>query len=360
MLWITSCAHAISQGTWSLIYPKSAPVPKMDLYRGNMAPRWSNMCGPKKSFKMAQEDPNKPQHPQHRNSLHESGTWQKFLCFVLCRFRPPPGANMASKRPTVGVTRPIKAHLPPKTALNMVSTRPKVSAWSLLASNMAQAGLHKHQQRPSWHGSGHWQKTHILPCFWVEHGPKIMGAKSPTIAYLPPTVAHHSFHMAPASNIAHNMAPTWPQHRPHIAQHALHMAQHDPNIAPTCPKITTKLPQMTPTCPQDGPTWPNMPAQDVTCDSENRSPASLSHLLCLTCVSENCSLLPRTFCSHHVFMGVGWGLITSFDSRHRDYILTLRDLLHTYATLWDLLLYLHTDMMPRCQIFWLWPGGGVG
>ena len=61
---------------------------------------------------------------------------------------------------------------------------------------------------------------------------------------------------------------------------------------------------------------------------------------------------------------VGWGVITSFGSRHRDYILTLWDLLlrfHTYATLWDILLYLHTDMMPRYQIFaWLWPGGGVG
>ena len=31
------------------------------------------------------------------------------------------------------------------------------------------------------------------------------------------------------------------------------------------------------------------------------------------------------------------------------------------ATLWDLLLHLHTDMMLRYQIFsWLWPGGGVG
>ena len=34
---------------------------------------------------------------------------------------------------------------------------------------------------------------------------------------------------------------------------------------------------------------------------------------------------------------------------------------HTYATLWDLFLHLHTDMMPRYQIFsWLRPGGGVG
>ena len=34
--------------------------------------------------------------------------------------------------------------------------------------------------------------------------------------------------------------------------------------------------------------------------------------------------------------GVGWGVITSFGSRHKDYILTLLDLLlylHTYATL---------------------------
>ena len=53
--------------------------------------------------------------------------------------------------------------------------------------------------------------------------------------------------------------------------------------------------------------------------------------------------------------GVGVGVIMFFASWHRDYMLRI-------AKLWDLLLHLHTDIMPHYHIFsWLWAaGGGVG
>ena len=61
----------------------------------------------------------------------------------------------------------------------------------------------------------------------------------------------------------------------------------------------------------------------------------------LTCGSEKCSLVAQTVCSHHVLQG------------GCDNVLC--------ATLWQLLMHLHTGMMPRYQIISTGSGlGGVG